>query len=143
MAMPSCQPAERYRRAVVEMARLRRHFPTFACRIAGDRLQSRGTLHTDTDSAYRVELTYRAGSSPKIWVTKPRILHGGAPHMYRDNSLCLFDWREEPWHHRMHLHETIIPWTAEWLVFYEIYLLTGKWLGKSAPHTLPERIKTN
>jgi len=23
---------------------------------------------------------------------------------------------------------------AEWLVFYELWLLTGKWLGKSAAH---------
>jgi hypothetical protein len=33
------------------------------------------------------------------------------------------------------LHETIIPWTAEWLVSYELYLTTGKWLGSSAVHT--------
>jgi hypothetical protein len=24
---------------------------------------------------------------------------------------------------------------AEWLVFYEIYLLTGRWVGASAVHT--------
>ena len=25
--------------------------------------------------------------------------------------------------------DTIIPWTQEWLYFYEIWLLTGEWRG--------------
>jgi len=32
------------------------------------------------------------------------------------------------------IHEKIIPWIAEWLVFYELYRICGKWLGPEAPH---------
>jgi hypothetical protein len=32
------------------------------------------------------------------------------------------------------LHQKIIPWIAEWLVYYELYLICGKWLGPEAPH---------
>lgn len=34
------------------------------------------------------------------------------------------------------LHDKIIPWTAEWLVYYELFKLDGKWLGPEAPHGL-------
>ena len=34
----------------------------------------------------------------------------------------------------MKIHETIIPWTAEWLVFYELWQLTGEWYGAASPH---------
>jgi hypothetical protein len=48
--------------------------------------------------------------------------------------LCLFDPRERSWSNRDNLHETIIPWTAEWLVYYELFLISGVWHGPEAPH---------
>ncbi|HWX23034.1 MAG TPA: hypothetical protein VN578_24290 [Candidatus Binatia bacterium] len=56
--------------------------------------------------------------------------------MYSDCKLCLYDWRDQPWQDKWHLHETVIPWAAEWLVFYELLLLTGKWHGPSALHSM-------
>jgi hypothetical protein len=29
----------------------------------------------------------------------------------------------------MSIADTIVPWTAEWLVHYEIWLMTGEWYG--------------
>ena len=29
----------------------------------------------------------------------------------------------------MSIADTIVPWTAEWLVHYEIWLVTGEWYG--------------
>ena len=29
----------------------------------------------------------------------------------------------------MSIADTIVPWTAEWLVYYEIWLMTGEWYG--------------
>lgn len=54
--------------------------------------------------------------------------------MYGDGRLCLYDYREQPWRDGDNIHEKIIPWTAEWLVFYELYLIRGKWLGPEAVH---------
>lgn len=30
--------------------------------------------------------------------------------------------------------ETIVPWTALWLLYYELWLETDEWLGPEAPH---------
>jgi len=38
------------------------------------------------------------------------------------------------------LHETIIPWTAEWIVFYELWKITGEWLGSAALHDVNKKI---
>jgi hypothetical protein len=32
---------------------------------------------------------------------------------------------------------TILPWTALWLYYYELWLDTGKWLGPSSHATDP------
>jgi hypothetical protein len=40
----------------------------------------------------------------------------------------------------MKIHETIIPWTAEWLVFYELWKISGKWMGPAALHGTDEKI---
>ena len=40
----------------------------------------------------------------------------------------------------MYVHETIVPWTAEWIVFYELWKITGEWLGPEAPHGAGEKI---
>jgi hypothetical protein len=55
-------------------------------------------------------------------------------HMYPNGTLCLYDHRDQPWNARDNLDEKIIPWIAEWLVFYELYLISDKWLGPEAPH---------
>lgn len=32
------------------------------------------------------------------------------------------------------LKKTIIPWTKEWLYFYDLYQITGQWYGGGHPH---------
>jgi hypothetical protein len=134
--------AERYRKAVLEQALIREHFPFFHSRISGVELTCRGRiLPTDQSEAYRVEIKYLPWCAPDVRIIEPEIDFTPGAHMYRSNNLCLYDWREQPWQRNWHLHETVIPWTAEWLVFYELFLLTGKWHGKAADH--PEIKTTN
>lgn len=61
--------------------------------------------------------------------------------MYNDGALCLYEPRATPWKSSDSLHEKIIPWTAEWLVFYELFLICGKWLGPEAPHGISSQNK--
>ena len=61
------------------------------------------------------------------------------PHIYADRdglgfSLCLYDPWEDDWRAANSIAETIIPWTAEWLFWFEVWLLTGIWSGGDAPH---------
>lgn len=74
---------------------------------------------------------------PKVWVISPKIERNPDIHMYRDESLCLYYPKDFKWTDKLNLHETIVPWTAEWLVFYEQYLKSGRWEGPEAPHALP------
>ncbi|MHB9774649.1 hypothetical protein [Lacticaseibacillus rhamnosus] len=61
------------------------------------------------------------------------------PHIYADKSsvskqtLCLCLYRNKckrvEYDFGADLKTTIIPWTQEWIYFYEFFLITGKWFG--------------
>jgi hypothetical protein len=119
---------------------LHEKFPSFHGRVNGDRLACRGKLQpTELSPLYKVDVAYRYGDDPKVWVVEPEIPYERAIHMYADASLCLYDWREQPWKESYHLYDTVLPWAAEWLLYYEIYKLTGKWIGTSALHGTPKQ----
>ena len=135
MAMIPRNRAGEYGRAVLEAGMVRRNFPFFKTRVRGSELTCRGWMRpTETSEEYRVEIKYSSERSPDVRVLEPDIAVDAELHMYDEGTLCLYDWREQPWQNCWYLHETVIPWTAEWLVFYELFLLTGKWLGHSAIH---------
>lgn len=46
--------------------------------------------------------------------------------------LCL--WYRKEWDGTEFLSDTIIPWGIEWLLFYEIWLITGTWEGGGIKH---------
>jgi hypothetical protein len=64
------------------------------------------------------------------------------PHLYRNSdgrdSLCLYDpgveSAQSEWQTWMPLATTIVPWTAEWLGYYEFWLATGRWHGPEVMH---------
>ena len=80
---------------------------------------------------YMVRLQYRPWCRPRITVMEPELrLHPGThslPHVYSGDELCLYYPGE--WNHDMLLATTILPWTAEWLMHYELWLITGHWTG--------------
>jgi hypothetical protein len=113
---------------------MRQLFPQFAYK-AGQNVWH-GRLQPAEDSpAYRVKLEYKPGKVPKVWVLSPEV-HPEAPHRYSDLSLCLYYPRYEEWHPGLFLAETIVPWAAEWLLYYEVWLEDplGRWFGPEAPH---------
>lgn len=133
--MISSNKADKYRKVVAEGAFIREAFPFLHVRICGLELICRGRIRpTEQSPRYRIEIRYSPWRSPEVKVIEPKIDFGAGPHMYKNGTLCLHDWHEQPWQNNWHLHETIIPWTSEWLVFYEIWLLSDKWHGKSADH---------
>jgi hypothetical protein len=87
---------------------------------------------TPLSAAYDVRLHYTLERGPRVFVRSPDLLQPGEdpiPHRYGDGSLCLYLPGTGEWDRSMPLAETIIPWTAEWLYFYEIWLGTGQWCG--------------
>jgi hypothetical protein len=135
MGMIPLNRRDRYRKVVSEQVLLRKNFPFFCCRISGLEIVCRGRIQPSEHSPiYRVEIRYAPWRTPEVRVIDPEIKFTKGAHMYGDGTLCLYDWREQPWQNTWHLHATIVPWIAEWLVFYELLLLTGKWHGPEALH---------
>jgi hypothetical protein len=62
------------------------------------------------------------------------------PHLLFDrenpdrSGLCLFDPDGGEWSNRELIANTTIPWTAEWLLYYELWHLTGAWRGGGVGH---------
>jgi hypothetical protein len=60
---------------------------------------------------------------------------GILPHIYWNNrapewpALCLWDPVEILWDPEMLIATTIIPWTSEWLLFFEYWQISGEFLG--------------
>lgn len=79
---------------------------------------------------YQVRLEAQPASPPSITVIHPPLrpnYDGLLPHVYTDGSLCVSqrgDWRPH-----MLFTDTFIPWTCEWLVYYELWVATGTWYG--------------
>lgn len=88
---------------------------------------------------YTIKLVYRLGSSPKVYVVSPKPLalatgKTSLPHVYdtAEQQICLYyndEDKEKEWSPDKFIANTIVPWIAEWLYFYEIWLYTGEWTG--------------
>lgn len=119
-----------------QCAVLRALYPDAQCITSRESLHWTGVLIPSPLSAsYTVSIVYMKGCSPKTYVAKPRlaVFPGKTlPHVYsqKDQRLCLYypsGGRE--WNESMSIGRTIVPWAAEWLFFYELWLATGDWLG--------------
>ena len=118
----------------VQDLHIRRQFPGFSSILRNGRAVWRGKLQpTEVSPVYTVEVRYQLEATPKVRVLSP-VLPENAPHLYGDGSLCLY-WPEEwRWQQDVILADTILPWTALWLYYYELWLDTGEWLAPSSPH---------
>ncbi|WP_330442271.1 hypothetical protein [Flavobacterium sp. C4GT6] len=91
---------------------------------------------TPFSQSYKVRIEYTLGYAPKTFVVHPKKLslytgETSLPHVYdnKKQRLCLYYPDGKDWHQGMSLADTIVPWTAEWLYFYENWLNTGVWHG--------------
>jgi hypothetical protein len=118
---------------------MRQLFPQFTFKATKNAWY--GHLRPNEDSpTYHMKLEYKPSRAPKIWVLSPEV-HSKAPHRYRDNSLCLYYPLYGEWHSGLFLAETIVPWAAEWLFYYEVWLQDpkGRWFGPEASHVGKKR----
>ena len=93
-----------------------------------------GLTPTASSITYAVRIKYRLGRAPWVNVEKPELLplDDGTPipHVYLNPlRLCLYLPRAREWSPSDKLTETIVPWANEWLMYYEAWRTTGKWLG--------------
>lgn len=95
---------------------------------------------TDFSPTYEVLLAHRLGSRPLVYVVRPHlVLVTGKrlPHVYLHNLLCLHTTSNTEVGSNL-LSRTVVPWTKEWLYYYEVWLATGgEWLGGGEHPRLP------
>jgi hypothetical protein len=100
-------------------------------RARGDTLIWHGVLQpTPFSSVYRVRIQYRHRHRPRVAILEPALdpgEHVRLPHVYNEDDLCLYTAGE--WNSSMALATTIVPWSAEWLFYYEAWRVTGLWHG--------------
>ena len=91
---------------------------------------------TALSKEYTVVLVYHPGNSPKVWVIGEeleKLDDPNFPHKFYVDvkskmvRICLYRYSE--FNSSKLLANTIIPWTVEWLYYYELWLATGEWLG--------------
>ena len=86
---------------------------------------------TSISRRYKVRIDYRLGTPPDVEVLAPKLqLHCAAeelPHTFPGEKLCLHLPGE--WSPDMYIAHTTVPWTSEWLFYYELWLVTGNWDG--------------
>lgn len=87
-------------------------------------------------------IEYVLGHEPKTTILCPDIQPNKHIHMYKDHSLCLSYPSDLKWTENSNVGDLTIPWLAEWIIFYEIYLLNGGiWEGPQSPAHLTEATK--
>jgi hypothetical protein len=111
---------------------VRRFFPGFKFKWERGVAVWKGTLQPqELSPVYHVVIQYNHNKVPKVKVISPK-LHPKAPELYGDGALCLYWPKEWRWSPDELVAKTIIPWTAGWLYYYELWLDTGQWLGPSS-----------
>ena len=109
---------------------LKGRFPGSELSMDGTSITWTATLRpTPLSREYTVRITYAAKGYPRVEVLPRLPSRPGEPlpHVYANGALCLFMPGE--WSQDMLIADTIVPWTCEWLVHYEILLATGEWHG--------------
>jgi hypothetical protein len=118
----------------LQKAALSRRYPTTSVSTTDNELVWLGSLTpTEFSRTYEVVISHQTGGpTPLVYVARPGLkLVAGMrlPHVYPLNTLCLYYGSRE-WNSSMLIADTLVPWTAEWLTHYEVWVATGgEWLG--------------
>jgi hypothetical protein len=117
-----------------QLARMRLAYPHFRCRVRDGVLIAEGEVRpTERSVAYKVRIEYSADEPPDVRVLSPKLESreegGRLPHVYPGDRLCLYLPGAGEWTPDLSLAHTIVPWTSEWLFFYEAWRVLGVWLG--------------
>lgn len=105
---------------------------------------------SELSRTYDITVKYN-GKIPEVYLYNQGIMtkeNEYIPHCFRRHyknkedeyvKLCLYYPRYHEWSNDMFLSETVIPWTIDWLYYYELWRITGKWLGGGIEHEKDEK----
>ena len=99
---------------------------------------------TSLSKVYTIFVQLKNNEIETFVITPEKLkLHKGEeylPHVYSTpkQKLCLFFGSRE-WNRSHFISDTIIPWASEWLYYYELWLITGEWLGGGTVHDVEKK----
>lgn len=112
---------------------LQRIIPSSISKFKRSKLTWTGEIQpTPLSQKYTVRIEYKLDESPRADLISPKLERRDGnlpPHLYPEERLCLYLPGMNEWNGQMLLADTIVPWIAEWLMHYEIWLATGEWCG--------------
>ena len=91
----------------------------------------------DGKKVYPIEIKIKRNSNYEVWLVGNihKIDDKKFPHHYEidkeDNRvcLCLYHPKKFECNRGTNISQTLIPWTCEWLFYYELWLGNGVWYG--------------
>lgn len=124
-----------------QAGKIKHLFPDSSVSFGANTLTWKYSLQpTPMSITYDVKLVYQLNQDPNVFITSPKLKFAegkkALPHVYDTDKqwLCLYYRKAREWNSTMLLVDTVIPWTAEWLFFYEIWSVTGIWNGGGITH---------
>jgi hypothetical protein len=128
---------------------MRQHFPFGVTTTTPSELRWRGAIrHDETSRPYTVELMYKLGFDPDVFVREPdlKLLAGDrkVPHVYDEEKqwLCLYVRGANWWKSDKLIARTVMPWTCLWFRIFENWLVTSVWHGAEM-HPAPQQPRRN
>lgn len=120
-----------------QYAMVRANYPDFQVKWNHNTLICTGPIQpTSLSPIYTVEISLGSKDThmlPKIRVLSPTLEKGRnneeIPHTYPGDELCLYLPRLKEFSSGKYIAKTIVPWISLWLYYYEVWHMTGKWLG--------------
>lgn len=117
-----------------QVAMIKRTHGTFNISYDHQSLVAKGDLQpTARSCSYSVRIQYTLNKQPQIDVLEPKLVKNfngdDIPHTYTGNKLCLHRPKYREFKFSDYLSNTIIPWISLWLYYYEMWHVTGDWLG--------------
>lgn len=124
----------------VQQAHIKKCYPGSPVACRNGLLSWEGIVSArESSGKYRLRMTYRAGTRPKIRVVEPNLreiaLDRKIPHLFSqaDQTLCLHF--TGVWKPNLILAKTIIPWAVLWTEYFEWWVFTDEWAGEEIHHT--------
>jgi hypothetical protein len=114
-----------------QLLRMKTAWPEFESAIRKSEVSWIGQLTpTRMSDTYTIRIRYKAPLRPVVEVISPALRslpNKRIPHRFPLGDLCLHV--NGQWAANMFVANTIVGWTALWLIFYEAWLVTGEWEG--------------
>lgn len=114
-------------------------FPEARCVVKRNLLIWKGEIKpTPLSRSYQIKIIFNPAKSISLKVILygeiPGIERVDFPHYFHKDvkakwvEICLYRFREFDYRKDL-ISYTIVPWIADWLLHYELWLATGEWLG--------------